>query len=188
MEKGSQLEAIKKELEKLPQPYTVLVLTQPSTHFQTYLSLIEYLTKREKMRGVCVTITRTAASLIKLLKERDIDTDGIYFIDCISKISGSAEECENCLYVSHPSNLTDISLAVTNGLNKLGDGKKFFIVDSWSSLLIYNDNKKVLGFSNFIINKLRAKETNGLMVTLQAKTDEEFANSLSVFCDKVITL
>lgn len=181
-------EVLKKELKGLPEPYTVLILTQPSTHFNTYLELLEYALKVQGMKGVCVTITRTADSLVKMLKTREIDTRSVYFIDCISKISGSSQVCDNCSYVSHPSNLTDISIAVTSALNQMGDGKKFFIVDSWSSLLIYNDQKKVLGFSNFIINKLRGKEINGFMVTLSVKSDEEFSNSMSVFCDKVITL
>lgn len=177
---------LKREIDGLPEPYTLLLLTQPSTHFHDYLRLLEYAAKKEHMEGICVTITRTVGSLIKILDAKEISTENLHFIDCISKISGSEKKLPNCLYVSHPSNLTDLSIAVTNTLSTLKPGKKFFIVDSWSSLLIYNDQKKVLGFSNFIINKLRAKEVNGFMVTV--KSDEEFADSLSVFCDKVVTL
>lgn len=179
---------VKKELEGIPEPFVVLILTQPSTHFNTYLDLIDFAINQEKMDGVCITITRTVSSLKNTLETKGISTEHLHFIDCISRVTGSSIECENCEFVSHPSNLTDISIALTNSLNKMGEGKKFLIVDSWSSLLIYNDQKKVLGFSNFIINKLRTKNINGFLITLQTKDNEEFVNSLSIFCDKVISL
>ena len=179
---------LKKELAGLPEPFVVLVLTQPSTHFNAYLDLMDFAINHEKMKGLCITITRTVGSLKATLESREISTENIHFIDCISRVTGSSMECENCEFVSHPSNLTDISIALTNSLNKMGEGRKFLVVDSWSSLLIYNDQKKVLGFSNFIINKLRAKNINGFIITLQTKNNEEFVNSLSIFCDKVINL
>lgn len=180
---------IKTELKETPEPYAVLVLTQPANHFNNYLDILEISSKEEgSTTGICVTLTRTVESLIKLLEARNIDTEKIFFIDCISKISGAKQTRKNCFYVSHPSNLTDMSIALTKAIENTGAGKKFFIVDSWSSLLIYNERKKVLGFSNFIINKLRANEINGFLITLSVKSDEEFAQGMSVFCDKVLVL
>ena len=177
-----------KELKGLPTPFVVLVLTQPSTHFKSYLDLIDFTVNKEKMEGICVTITRTVSSLKATLEARGTPTDKIRFIDCISRVTGSSVECDNCEFVSHPSNLTDISIAFTNTLNKMGEGRKFLIVDSWSSLLIYNDKKKVLGFSNFMINKLRTEDVNGFITTVQTRDNEEFIDSLNIFCDKTIKL
>ncbi len=179
---------LKREIDGLPDPYMLLLLTQPQTHFTTFLRLLDYAVNKEKMTGTCVSITRTVSTLKKIMIAKGINPENMTFVDCISKLSGSPKDSPDCFYVSHPSNLTDLSIAITNAINRMEPGKRFFIVDSWSSLLIYNDQKKVLGFSNFIINKLRANNINGLIVTMRVKTDEEFENSLSVFCEKVVNL
>jgi hypothetical protein len=190
MSKDGLSSKIKKELADMPEPFTVLILTQPSIHFATYLDLLDFAINEQKMEGVCLTITRPASSLKAILEKKGVSSEKLFFIDCISKIAGAAEPCDKCTFVSHPSNLTDISIALNNAVRETSgkNKKKFLIVDSWSSLLIYNDQRKVLGFSNFIINKLRAQSINSFMVTMREKSYEEFADSMSAFCDKVISI
>ena len=175
-----------KALPELTEPFTLLVIPPPEKGLETYLNLIEYCSKKGRA-GICITLTRTVNSLLNILEGRKISTKSLYFIDCISKISGAETNYKNCEYVSHPSNLTDMSIAINNAINKT-KGKRFWITDSWSSFLIYNEEKEVLRFSILVINRFRAKGISGFLITMKEKSYDPFNDKISAFCDRRVMI
>lgn len=178
---------IEKQLSGLSEPFVALLIPAPSQQLQTYIDLIEHGTNKN-MKGICITLTRTVDSLLEILDQKNINTENLHFIDCISRISGADTSHENCEYVSHPSNLTDISIAVNNSLKTVEGKNSFWITDSWSSFLIYNDEKEVLRFTILVINRFRSHGVNGLLLSMGEESYQPFNNKISAFCDKVIDL
>jgi archaellum biogenesis ATPase FlaH len=81
------------------------------------------------------------------LIKNGIDIKKIFFIDCVtpSKIRGDV------LYL-HPTQLGDLYSAIEEFTKKI-KGKKFLILDALSTLLIYNNQKKVEDFLDKVTQK-----------------------------------
>lgn len=62
---------------------------------------------------------------------------------------------ENCVFMK-PQALTDISIALTQAVEGIGEGKeRFLFLDTLSTLMIYNNDKVVGKFAHSIVNKIR---------------------------------
>lgn len=171
------------ELEELPNNFTILMNLSPDTHLNAYEILDLLHTK-----GICVTLHRPATNLKDLLEKKGFKIENIHFVDCISRTAGLYSELENCEYTGAPHDLTRIGIAIDRAVEKLGAGDKFLIFDSLPTLLIYHDEKIVLEFMNFLINRLRSLRIKGVIFSTEKELSKKMKNRLSEFCDKVVNL
>jgi archaellum biogenesis ATPase FlaH len=96
---------------------------------------------------IYIALNKTQKSIEELLIKNGIDIKKIFFIDCVtpSKIRGDV------LYL-HPTQLGDLYSAIEEFTKKI-KGKKFLILDALSTLLIYNNQKKVEDFLDKVTQK-----------------------------------
>jgi KaiC/GvpD/RAD55 family RecA-like ATPase len=88
------------------------------------------------------------------------------------------------MYVKHPTDLTNLDIRLLEALKKM-QGRKFLVVDSLSTLMVYNSPERTLKFAHMLSSKLPAQ---GVDVVYIALLDEKNAGIESVagMCDKVI--
>ncbi len=161
----------------------VLAVTSPINYFPLYVNTLKMLLKTEQT-GVCVTFNRSAKAVADVLKKEGVDISRLYFVDCISKVSGVRDEGERTEYAESPSALSSIGIAVNASLEKTGGGA-FIVYDSIPTLLIYNDLEDVLQFTDYIINKMREK-TGKTVIFAVEEGDVKLMNHLMQSCDKVV--
>ncbi len=144
------------------------------------------LKKESKKRNIIyVTTNKPYKSLVNSLEDKKIKTDNIFFIDCISKEVGeSGKDEDNCLYLDSPKSLTSMSIAINESIENI-DGEKTLILDSLSTLLIYNDARTMGKFSNFLVNKMRSLEADAVILTLESDVDKDIIKKIQSFVDKV---
>jgi KaiC/GvpD/RAD55 family RecA-like ATPase len=178
---------IEKELQTFTNGNIALVLVEFKDYATASLNLITYLTEKKNEHGIYVTVNRPFNSLVNILKKNGADTSKLFFIDCITKkAGGSSERKENCLFISSPSGLTDLGIAINEAINSLKKSKIFLFVDSVSTLLIYNKAENIAKFSHFLSGKLRTKGLDGILFSIESETDKKLISTISQFCDKVI--
>ena len=175
-----------RELESLDLDFQVLVIENLANHNQVIAGIVKYLTEK-KYWGVYVTVNMPAKILEEKFKKQKIDTNQIVFLDGITIQSGGhKEERENFYYVDSPKELTEVSVLTENILKEL-NGKKFILLDSASTLLVYNQHETVEKFVHSLISKARIHEANAI-VLLAKEHKKSLAEYISEFCDKIIEI
>jgi len=177
-------------LRKLKPNKVILFIIDPKKYHSIHLKILRGIIEVKKFSGIYITVNKPYDSLVKYLKENGISTENVFFIDAISKsVSQEIRLTENCLYIPSPSHLTDLGIALTQALENIErKEEKFLILDSISTLLIYNDFETVAKFVHFIVSRLRVFGLVGLIISVEKILDEKMINILMEICDEVIEI
>ena len=175
---------IEKEFETLSGDFVVLLNTRAENYSDAVMESVSLMLKKEK-KGVYVTASRPYRFISKEMQRRNIKTEDVLFLDCISSMAGDRGN-GSCIYVENPAALEEISMHISSLLNKIGSDKKFLIIDSISTLLIYNSTNSVKEFAMFLVNKLRLEDVSGILVTIEKEAPDDIKRILIAMCDKAI--
>jgi len=110
----------------------------------------------------------------------------IEFVDCISQMSGAPElEGPHYNYLESPQQLVELSVLLNKLFQKI-EGNKFLVVDSLSTLLIYNKPEAITKFVHSIANKIRTEKVLGVLLIIKTEDNMDVIKILSQFSDSVI--
>ncbi len=104
----TQIEKEFKNLDNNP-----IVLVEPRTDedsFYTAMEVTDFMLKQGKT-GVYVTATCPYKRLLKEMKKRNINTNNLEFIDCISRMSG-VHGNGDCIYLRNPALLEEMNIHI----------------------------------------------------------------------------
>jgi hypothetical protein len=164
---------------------TVLYILDPRRYFEGIIGIFKKDLNEQNV--IYVSTNKPYDHIVSLFHDEDIDTSKIFFIDCISKEVGSStasKECINCMLVESPRDITGLSIAINAAIDNIS-GDKLLLLDSLSTMLIYNDSKVVGKFSNFLINRLRVKGVSGIILAIESDVDKDIIQSIESFVDEV---
>lgn len=164
----------------------VLFLTSETKYAKTNLEILKYYINKLGNYCAYVTVNRPYASLMNDFKNQKIKTDKLLVIDAITPVGNQTQRAGNAIFIGSPRALTQISLIVTNALDKIPEGKRVLFLDSVSTLSVYNDLGTVSKFSNFLINKMREWKVSGAIISLEKEKADEISKYLSQIVDKVV--
>jgi len=169
---------------------TIVIITSKSKdHMQVVSSMLKILVEGRKMGGVYISISRPYEYILNGMASVGLESNDIYFVDCISKMAGKAESKEaNIVFVENPSSLEEVSMYLDRMLSKVKSKSKFLFLDSIDSLLIYNNDKSVKEFTHYIINKVRLEGTAGIILSIEKKEAEDLIKTLVPMCDSEIKI
>lgn len=140
--------------------------------------------------GVYITFSKPAIELREKFEEDiDIDIDKLFFIDGISKMWGAKELEEKAEYVSGPIDLPNLKSVIYKIFNKIESDKKFVLLDSITTILLYNSLSNTLQFSHFLIETLKKERVLGVIVSVsRGVTNEKLIGELEKLSDEVIRI
>ena len=167
----------------------VLVIANSKEYSEANLETLKYLITDKRLPGIYVTVNKPYETLNRMLEKNGIDTDRLFFLDGISREVGSgSEEDDNVYYLDSPQNLTNISIALSEIVKEMPEGEKFLIIDSMSSLTIYNQSEKVSKFARHITGKMRKWNITGLILSIEEEVDDKIVSHFTQFCDEIIRI
>jgi len=176
---------LEKKFDQLPKKYSVLLVTRQEKYDLVVANLAKIFISKG-MTGIFVTINKSGKDLIATLQQHKVDCTKLFIIDAISKRGPSSEELGvNISYVDSPQNLTEMQAQISDFVENLPPGEHFFILDSLSTMLIYNAEKTVEKFVHSLGEVLRTLEFKAVF-TIMESTKPEIMNVLSQFCDAAI--
>ena len=179
--------AILRALEELPERYVVLMVANRKKYPLLAEQLIKYFVGKNA-EGIFITTNKSAVDLVEGLRKEKVGLGKVSLIDTVSKRSGEGEaDAHNIIYIESPENLTELDSAVNDCIEKVQGKNRFFVLDSMSTLLIYNTERTVEKFVHSLSGKARAQQFKTVF-TLASETRQETLNILSQFCDKVIEI
>jgi len=185
-------------INNLQENKIVLFLIDPKKYMQRNLSVLKVFINQNMFSGIYVTVNRPFDTLMKIMKGRGINTEKIFFIDCITKmLPGSSEKpldskskyerTKNCIFIPSPSRLTEIGLALSEALSGIENPQnKFLYLDSLSTLLIYNDIDTIVKFVHFLSTRIRLYGIVGIIMCVEKSIDERLHNILLEICDLIV--
>jgi len=149
---------LKQELEGLPTPFVVLLVT-PSEGYLVAAREAARALVQEGQSGVYVTFNRPWETLDRALKKEGIDTTRVFYIDLATQAqagAAGAARSERYLLLPSPKSLTELGISLSEVLNSTPVEKgKFVLLDSLTTLLVYHEIPVVEQFAHFLSSRLR---------------------------------
>jgi KaiC/GvpD/RAD55 family RecA-like ATPase len=180
---------IRQELSDLPENFIILFLADASSYLEMNSFILKYLLQEKKADGIYITVNRTAKSIRENIERMGIEAKNIFFIDCASgAVTKRYQKVESTLIIYPPENLTDIGIMLSEKIKASSAKNQFLLLDSLSTLLLFNSTKTVVKFSHFLVNLIREYKLKGVLMSLEKETDEFVKRTLYVFSDKVINV
>lgn len=165
-----------------------LIMAHGETLKGTVLKVMKHLTKAG-YSGIYISINVPHQTIDSLLKKEGIDTQNMFYIDCITALVHKMhhKKAGNVLYADHPLELKEdgtVMNEITQYLISV-PGKKFVIIDTLRTLLLYNEPRIVSDFTKLLI--MKTNEVDAKLITFTRKEhDEEFIKDISYRFDKTI--
>lgn len=175
---------LRENLDGLEKP-VVLVLIDPIRYQDAVVEFLRYFTSKVQ-RGIYVTLNKPFAVLTRNFEKAEIPVDTLFFVDAITNV-GAVQEQPTHVCLGTEKDLSSLCIAISKAVNRFS-GEKFLILDSLSTLLIYNDQKAVAKFAHLLSEKMRRWETSGLLLTVEMNAERDVVLQLAPFCDKVVRI
>ena len=141
-------------------------------------------------KNVCyVTLNKTYHALKEQFEEKGIDLANVFFIDVISKTTKSLPDMiDNCYFISSPSALTDISIAITTvleQLNEVENEQSYLIFDSLTTMMIYQKEESMIKFIQSLIMQIKTTKIKSLFYTLDSEEQKDIIKQVQMLVDRV---
>ena len=135
-----------------------------------------------------VTANQPYDILKKNYEKAGIPMEKIFVVDTVTKyaIGRDHEPVLNCRFVSNPSDLTDLGIAITEILSNHKGKKITLLFDSVNAMLIYISSQNITRFIHFVTNKLRLMNFAGIFLAVEKGLDPDLLIQLTTFVDQVI--
>ncbi len=177
---------VQKEFEQIEEPFHIL-LSVERDHSALNLQLLKYLQDRLGS-GIYVTVNHPIVSFLPKFELVGISPDDLYFIDGITKRSNGLIEKKNSIrYIESPEDLVELNYGLEKFLKKIETEKNFVVIDSITTLLVYNDTTVIEKFVHTLVGRLRATKTSSVFITSRT-SDKDVLNFFTQFFDKIIDL
>lgn len=168
---------------QLPQRF-ILGIHAPSFRRSKAYQVLHHL----PYHGVCVTLHQPSHNLLDLLQMSGLPTEKLYFIDAISKQIDSGFEVQNASYLAKPFDLGRLDQAMEHVLQRHGVGQKFLIFDSLHDLFHYYDEKTILPFLDYFLDKMRKLQVNPIFLYDKSKLTRRVIKRLQLSCHHLVDL
>ena len=176
-------ETLERELSHLPKDFVVLTIL-PREHYETLnMHMLKILIHHRQFNGAYVAINRPYNSMMKIMKQNNIDSSKVFFLDCVSE---TKETPSNCVLLRTPESLTNIGISL-DPIYK-NDDFSFIFLDSLDALSLFHKPEIVIRFARSLIFKVKQHGMHGVMLGLYEDTDKKIIDEVSMVCDKIIDL
>jgi archaellum biogenesis ATPase FlaH len=161
----------------------------PSNNYTDLIcSVFEFISLKSNDNWVYLTINKPYETIYEDYSSM-INGKNIKFIDCISHAAGISNEKSNCKYIESPSQLENILLEIMNNFKTFSEkSKNYLIIDSLSSLILYNDPILVTEFFTHLINRARLSNIITISFSIEEEMDENIRKILYLKSNKIIKL
>lgn len=138
----------------------------------------------KKLNGIYVSLNIPCHKLSNELKAKGIDLSKMHIVNCIGGVKKKCTNC-NCSFPRYNGSLTELSVIITKQINT---GKfDFIVLDSVTTLLVYNKTETVERFIQYFVNKVRLLDMEGVILSVEGEEkSKKIIGVLSQFCDKTI--
>lgn len=139
-------------------------------HFKRLLNGLKEEANNKKI--IYISISKPCQYIFKKFAENNINIKNLFVIGCDAKShTEHSERSKQILCVESPSQLTYLSLAISNSLKYIS-GEKIILVDGVDVLKTFNDEVSTIKFIRFTISNLLTKKISAMFLVPEDKLDD----------------
>jgi archaellum biogenesis ATPase FlaH len=184
---------LEEKLRGVPSKSVVIVEVSPEEDQMRMVA--DFMKFRQNDNGIYVASNRSTNDLIEKLStyavdlKKTLEDSKTCVIDLVSRSVG-AREVKGGIYVSSLSELSAAQMAIEKAFETVNGkaGRTWLLLDSISTLLVFNSSGAVLHFLHFLIGRLRVLQYDGVFFTVAGSVDDRTLSTIKQFCDMVIKL
>lgn len=162
------------------------IVTTGKSYNITKIDLLKFLINQNNLHGLYITINAPCTTVGKVLMQNNIDVSKLYFIDVMEKENlVETEHGKACLGNSNPMNLTVLEINVKKVL-KGHEEINFVLLDSLTTLLIYNNMNVILRFIHSLKNNIESLGKYLIVILVEDEETKELIPHLSQLLEKMV--
>lgn len=163
-----------------------LVRTRPSRYNQSLAALTAALRERFS-HGVIISANRPYDVLRSHLVDAGVNVEGIHFIDCITAMTGfMPQNGPDVMYIDGPVMLEKAGLRAEQLLRRMPEGDRFLLVDSLTTLELYNGPQTVAEMVHGLATRLRLHDNPAAFLLLRRGAQSALEDAVAGYCDDVV--
>lgn len=164
----------------------VLVVTDGAGYREAVQATASLLTQRCD-GGVVVTANRPAPLLRDSLKGAGVDLTDVVFVDAISAMTGMPPAPEpDVHHVESPTMLEKMTLRAERALRGVAGRRRFLLLDSLSTLAMYNGVPAVTEFTHNLATRLRLLGVEGALLLVENVGQADLRDAVQPLFDGVV--
>lgn len=165
-----------------------VVVAAPESHVQGMAAHVRSL-QAGGARILYLTTDRPYAVLVESFGQAGVDADAVFFVDAITCMDGTLpqERPANVIFLQSPTMLEMMAMRVEQMLGHVGP-TAHVVVDSLSTLALYNGVPPVQEFSHYLANRLRTNGRPGDLVVRDNPAGRELHERVVGFTDEELRL
>ena len=173
-------------IEKMEDRDIWQIVVESDTYADTIAGILNHLVNKKKIPGVYISLNRPF-DVVKKKLEKTIDIRWLIFIDGITNLTGiKPQKKDGCLFLSSLTNLTDIGITIDQAIDAINSDRIFILMDSLSTMSVYNDDDVVFKFMHYLVSRIRLKGISGVFIAIELEKGNDITKQLSLICDKTI--
>lgn len=158
----------------------------PSNNYTDLLqAMFDFMAEKKEVSWIYVTSTSPFDSLKERFFSDDLQSS-VFFIDCISRAAGIQSDSSQCLFLESPSELERLILEIVNAVKSKQNQETYVVLDSLSSLVLYNDVLLVSEFFTHLMNNARIANAHTISLCIEEEMDDALNKVLYLKNDKII--
>ncbi|MBU0636364.1 hypothetical protein KKE06_05035 [Candidatus Micrarchaeota archaeon] len=174
-------------LSEIKKPNVVLVVIESDHYSAIQTGLLDFLKKRSD-NGVFVSVNKALVNLFDS-PQKVLEDQKTVFVDLVSETAGTEKlSGENVHYLESPKNLLELTMQIEQALEKNPKNQQFLILDSLSTLLLYNKPEPLEKFVHQLVGKIRGLQALGIFLMVRLKENQDTIRVISQFCDHTIEI
>lgn len=178
---------IEKTIEELGNSFSLLLAASPSELGKAKTAVVKRFAK-DKGFILYITFNQSATKIMGELSAKGIGEGKIFFIDMISKDKGyEIARQDNINDFDSPTQLTDLLLETEEKLSSQ-EKPSLILLDSVSTLLVYNEKETVQKFLHSLIAKAHRADSRIILLASNDSATSDAISTIGQFCDRIYSL
>jgi len=184
---SSIVEGLRERIPKSIMMNQTVGIILPDKYYRDIKQVIfEFLNSKSDSFAVYVTITRPYHTILNEFGDLIANNKNIRYVDCVSRIAGISKMDPNCIFIESPTMLEKLGLEINNLFREADEkSSKYLIIDSLSTLMVYNDPEIVTKFFYYLINVTRAKDIHSVYLVIEEEEADKQIKKLINLTDKI---
>ena len=186
---SSLIEGLSERISQASSIYSSVGVVLPSNNYNDFShAMFEYMNTQKSITWVYVTITNPYHG-IKKQYPKIIDSLNIRFIDCVSLAAGIKSTDDLCYFLDSPSQLEKLTLEIMSFIKEsTRDENSVVVIDSLSSLILYNDDLLVTEFFSHLINNLNLVNAHSISLCIEEEMNDMMHKILYLKNEKILKI
>ncbi len=139
---------------------------------------------------VVISTNQPSEVMRRSYEKNNIDLASVFFIDAITNyaLGSSPAGVPGVKFISSPSNLTDLGIAITGVVGEAGPRKICMVFDSVNTMFIYLPSADVAKFLHYLGNRLRILGIPGIFLAVGTGLNPMILARIDTLVDEVVDL